>query len=328
MPRRRSRRSSSAVIAALATGLWFVGAANGGQFTGIVSFGDSLSDVGNYSAATGGGLPPSPPYDAGRFANGPVWVDYLARDLGLPAPVASSAGGTDYALGGASTGPGTTPNTFPGTTVTVSAPNIDTQIATYLASNTAAAGQLFTIWGGANDFLNAGQTNPLIPAQNIANEIATLAGVGAKVFLVPNLPPMGDLPSTSSLPAPLPSELNALSIAFNTILQSEATQLDQTFGVQVHIVDVYSLMTDAMANPAKYGFTNVTDSALLSGSNGDGYLFWDTIHPTTQADQFIGALAAQSVPEPSSLVMLGTSLITVGGLATRLRRKSGCPARR
>jgi phospholipase/lecithinase/hemolysin len=316
------------VIAAMATGLLLVGSAHGGQFTGIVSFGDSLSDVGNYEAATAGALPPSPPYDAGRFSNGPIWVDYLARDLGLPAPVASGVGGADYAVVGATTGPGTTSYTFPGTTVSVSVPNIDAQIASYLASNTPTASQLFTIWGGANDFLNAGHTNPLIPAQNLANEITTLAGAGAKVFLVPNLPALGDLPSTSSLPAPIPAELNALSVAFNTILQTEAMQLGQALGVQVHIVDVHSLMTDAMAHPANYGFTNVTDSALLSGSNGDGYLFWDTVHPTTQADQFIGGLAAQSVPEPSSWILLGTAMLLGGGLTGRLRRRSASPANR
>jgi phospholipase/lecithinase/hemolysin len=291
-----------------------------------VSFGDSLSDLGNYYAATGNALPPSNAFDAGRFSNGPIWLEYLAKDLGLPSPVASAAGGTDYAIAAAMTGAGTTSYTFPGTTVTVSVPNIDTQIANYLATNTPSPGQLFTIWGGANDFLNGGQTNPLIPAQNVANEIITLARAGATQFLVPNLPPLGDLPSTRSLASPIPQELNALAAGFNQALQAEATQLDHSFGVQVHVVDIYSLMSDSIAHPAKYGFTNVTDSALLSGSNGEGYLFWDTVHPTTQADQFIGALAAASaVPEPSSWVMLGTALIVGGGLAARARRMSGYP---
>ena len=39
-----------------------------------------------------------------------------------------------------------------------------------------------------------------------------------------------------------------------------------------------------------------------------GYLFWDEFHPTTQAGQCIGDLAAQSVPEPTSLIMLATSV--------------------
>ncbi len=319
MERIRSERPVWTAFALVAVGLWFAGSAQGGQITEIVSFGDSLTDVGNFYAATGGASPPGwLGYDAGRFTNGLNWVEYLAQDLGVAAPTASASGGTDYAYGGATTGSGDTTVTFAGATATV--PNIGTQIATYLASNTPTAGQLFTIWGGANDFLNAGITNPFIPAENIGAEIQALAAAGARQFLIPNLPALGVLPSTSSLPAPIPAELNELTVAFNTILQSEATQLEQSLGVQIHILDVYSLTNDAIANPSKYGFTNVTDSALLSGSDGQGYLFWDTVHPTTQASGLIGGVGAQSVPEPSSLVMLGTGLLAAGGVARRLRR--------
>ena len=89
------------------------GTAYGDAISGIVSFGDSLSDVGNYYAATGGAVPPaSYGYDPGRFTNGPNWVEYLARDLGVAVPTASLKGGTDYAYGGATTGTGTTSSTF------------------------------------------------------------------------------------------------------------------------------------------------------------------------------------------------------------------------
>jgi phospholipase/lecithinase/hemolysin len=125
------------------------GRAQGDQITGIVSFGDSLSDVGNDYIASGGTQPaPVADYYQGRFTNGGNWLDYLAHDLGVAAPVASLAGGSDYAFGGASTGSGTT--TFvPGEQV----PNVGSQIATYLATNTPTAGQLFTIWAGANNLL-------------------------------------------------------------------------------------------------------------------------------------------------------------------------------
>jgi phospholipase/lecithinase/hemolysin len=294
--------------------------ARGGDITQIVSFGDSLSDVGNFYAATGGSQPVSPPYDAGRFSNGPIWVEYLAQDLGVAAPTASSSGGTDYAYGGAMTGTGTTLSTFNGASATV--PNIGTQINTFLASNTPNSGQLFTIWGGANDFLNGGQTNPLIPAQNIATEIATLAQAGAKQFLVANLPPLGSIPATSSLPAPIPQELNALSVAFNGILQTEVTQLDQQYGIQIHVVNIYNLFEDVINDPSKYGFTNVTTDALGDGVlSGQGYLFWDPVHPTTAGHELIGGAAFSTIPEPSSLVMLGTA---VCGLAVwaGVRRRS------
>ena len=219
------------------------------------------------------------------------------------------------------TGTGTTVSTFLGVTATV--PNIGTQIDTYLASNTPTAGQLFTIWGGANDFLNGGQTNPFIPAENIAAEITTLAVAGAKQFIIPNLPPLGSLPATSSLSSPIPQELNALTQAFNTILQGEATQLEQSLGIQIQILNVYGLTESVFSDPSSYGFTNVTTDAVVDngGTNAQGYLFWDPVHPTAYADSLI---AAAAVPEPSSVVLLG---IALGGLATAAlfrRRDRNC----
>jgi phospholipase/lecithinase/hemolysin len=317
-----SRVSSTTTtgMAAIAIALVIIsltgGGARAGQVTGIVSFGDSLTDVGNYYAATGDVSPPSAlHYDNGRFSNGLNWVEYLAKDLGVAAPTASTSGGTDYAYGGATTGTGTTVSTFINATATV--PNIGTQIATYLSSNTPTTGQLFTIWGGANDFLNAGQTNPFIPAENIAAEITTLAQAGAKQFIVPNLPPLGNLPITNTLPPAEIQGLNMLSQAFNTILQGEALQLEQTLGIRIQVLDVYGLTESVLNDPSKFGFTNTTTDPVQDngGTNADGYLFWDIVHPSTAADSLIAGLA---VPEPSSVVLLG---IALAGLAvgTRLR---------
>jgi outer membrane lipase/esterase len=207
------------------------------------------------------------------------------------------------------TGTGTTSSTFINATAVV--PNIGTQIATYLASNTPTASQLFTIWGGANDFLNGGQTNPFIPAQNIAAEITALALAGAKNFIVPNLPPLGSLPITNTMAPPIPQELNALTVGFNQILQAEATQLELSLGIHIQVLNVFGLTESVMNDPSLYGFTNVTTDAVQDngGTNAQGYLFWDIVHPTTSADALI---AAAAVPEPSSVVLLGMAL---GGLA-------------
>src|SRR4051794_146985 len=70
-----------------------------GLFGKVVVFGDSLSDVGNVSAATGGAVPASPPYFHGRFSNGPVYAETLAEYVGAAplAPAFAVPGGTDYA---------------------------------------------------------------------------------------------------------------------------------------------------------------------------------------------------------------------------------------
>ena len=72
--------------------------------------------------------------------------------------------------------------------------------------------------------------------------------------------------------------------------------LQSSLGVQIHMLNINSLMNSVLANPSQYGLTNVTNAALLSGSNGTGYLFWDPYHPTTQVDAVIGEVAAQAVP--------------------------------
>jgi len=198
-----------------------------GDITGIVAFGDSLSDVGNtYLAA---GIPPSPPYYQGHYSNGPIWLEYLANSLGVPAPTASLAGGTDYAWGGAETGSGLS---YEGT------PNIGSQISTYLASNTPLSTQLITIWGGANDFLNGGVTNPAVPVANLISEISTLAAAGGKQFLVPNLPLLGDLPATNTLPQANRDALNFLTLTFDSMLYSQLNQLQGKLGITMHQVDI------------------------------------------------------------------------------------------
>src|SRR5262249_54072956 len=154
----------------------------------------------------------------------------------------------------------------------------------------------FTIWGGANDLLVAQQANPAIPAGNIASEITTLAMAGAKQFLVANLPLIGELPLTNSMAPLVRQSRGQWALRYNGILKAEVDQLQPALGVHIHLLDIQSLVQNAMANPSQYGFTNVTGSAINSSLAGNGYLFWDLEHPTTQAHEDIGNLAFQSVP--------------------------------
>jgi phospholipase/lecithinase/hemolysin len=283
-------------------------------FTSIVAFGDSLSDTGNVYAATSGATPASPPYYQGHYSNGQNWLERYAAGIGLAAPTASLLGGSDYAFGGAETGQ--TGNSVQGT------PNIGTQISTYLASHTPSPSQLFTIWGGANDFLNANVIDPTIPVNNLAAEITTLATAGAKSFLVLDLPELGNVPATAALPQAQRDALNALTLAFNSLLFTKVDQLATSLKVSIAKADINALFVDAQANPAKYGFTNVTQSSLgNSNLSGAGYLFWDSVHPTTQADIYIAATAVSAVPEPSSvgLLVIGGILALPGVRALRRR---------
>jgi phospholipase/lecithinase/hemolysin len=288
-----------------------------GPITGVVSFGDSLTDTGNAFIGTGGAIPPSPPYFAGRFSNGPVWVEYLAGRLGVPAPAPFLAGGTNYAVGGAESGGGFSP---------LGAPNLLTQVALYLgAGHVPAPDTLFTVWVGANDFLNAGQTNPAVPVSNVSTAIGTLAAAGATRFLVPNLPDLGDIPGSLPLPPEARAALNALSAEYNEGLLFELGMLELVLGVEIDLLDVAGVYRAVRADPAAYGFTNVTTAALDDGVlDGAGYLFWDDLHPTTAGHLLLGDRAfAAVVPEPATVALAGVG--GVGLLAAR-RRKSAVTA--
>jgi len=82
-------------------------------YNSLVVFGDSLSDNGKQRLRdrqqcrtdhTGNTYVPSNPYGSGVYSNGPVWASDAASKLGVTLKP-SLLGGTDYAYGGATTGP-------------------------------------------------------------------------------------------------------------------------------------------------------------------------------------------------------------------------------
>ncbi len=269
---------AAVAVAALETG------ARASNFGSMVIFGDSLSDVGNaYNSDFH--LDPASPYYNGRFSNGLLWVEDLAADLSLSVPTPSTSGGKDFAYGGVHTGSGTT------TEVIFSFPNVGTQISKYLSSNTPAASDLFVVWGGGNDFLD-GQTDPSVPVNNIAQHVTALANAGAKTIIVPNLPALGEVPE--NLGTANEANLNNLSSQFDSMLKTTLTSLATSLNIHIDQLDVASLFTSAIANPAAYGLTNVTMSADNNGTvvpNPDQYLFWDGVHPTRIGHQLIANTA-------------------------------------
>ncbi len=278
-------------------------------FSELYIFGDSLSDTGNAFNATGGAVPPYPDGN-GRFSNGQIWVEYLAQELGLT-PNQS----TNFAFGGSTTG---TTNT-----IVPALPGLEQQINGFTATNPVAdPDKLYIVWAGSNDYLGGGITNPSEPLTNLANAVTALAGVGAQNIMVVNLPDLGNLPVTVNTPNS--AALNTLTRFHNDGLTQTLNNLSQNLAPNVNFIplDLNSLLSDAINNPVNFGFTNVTEGCLLVGcTNPDEYLFWDTIHPTTAAHQFIGELAFNtlqpnspaSVPEPT----FALGILAFGALATK-----------
>ena len=296
---------------------WTASAVRADRITEIVAFGDSLTDTGNVFLASGGTLPPSPPYFDGRASNGPLYVERLAERIGLPTLAPSLTGGTNYAFYGAESS--LTGLSKDGT------PNIGTQVGLYLSgSPTPTPGTLFVLYGGANDFLFGGVTDPSVPVANLSASISALAAAGATRFLVPNLPPLGSTPLAVGTANEAP--LNALSAGFNSLLASELNRLETSLGISIAQLDIFGITRAAMADPASFGFSNVTDPAFdpstgSLASNPDEYFFWDPVHPTRVAHRILGDRAATlvAVPEPSSIVLSGLGVVSLIAVARRRR---------
>ena len=84
--------------------------------------------------------------------------------------------------------------------------------------------------------------------------------------MVPNLPFLGDLPATNTLPQSQRDALNQLTSSFDSLLHSELGQLRQSLGITIYEPDIETFAENVIADPAQYGFTNVTTSALAMAS--------------------------------------------------------------
>ena len=291
-------------------------------YTALFAFGDSLSDAGNAFIATGGTIPPYP-YVDGHFSNGPTWVEDLSVDLGLGTLKPSLAGGTDFAIGGATTA------------------DLGTEVAAFQAYAAAAGstpatlnGALFTLDIGANDILDA-LSDPSTAAgvveaaaNTAAAEVATLNADGARTFLLYEVPQLGLTPEVEALGSTAQALADTLAQLFNSTLLSALAPLETgADSLKVFTLDSYDLLGNAIADPQRYGFSNVTQPCIdtpscvtASPSLQDTYLFWDGLHPTEGGHMLVAELAyAAAAPEPSTWAMMLIGFAGLGFAGWRAR---------
>ncbi len=310
-------------------------------YSAVYAFGDSLSDAGNlftFSSQPGSPLPPQPvsPYSAGRFSNGPTWVQDLTVSLGLGVLGPSLLGGNDFAYGGARTG--ATP------LYAAQAIDLGSQLAQFgTAHATAPSSALYTLTIGANDVFAAARAYTLgaplasvqaavaTAAQNAATFIGALKTAGAKSVLLYNVPDLGLTPIAREAGAAFQGLVTSLANAFNLALQADLVPARDT-GLQLFTLDEFTKVRQVVANPSTYGFTNVTSrcwtgtytdpasGTLCSPTTAgqDAYLFFDGLHPTEAGHAQVAADALiLLVPEPASMALL---LVGVGAVAVARRR--------
>ena len=262
----------------------------------IVVFGDSLSDTGNLYAYTQHKIPSSPPYDQGRFSNGPIWIDSLMAGYN---PEDTSVYVLNYAFGGAGV---STLMDYAGLFT------LHQEVDTYLLAHgdIADPAGLFVIWMGANNYLALEETlNTKIVTRGIYASIERLIQHGASNFVIVNLPDLGRSPAAKFLG--IEDNLHQATEQHNSDLQIVTNELKSQYpNRNIMYFDANKLLTEIFQQSEKYGFFNTTDActgrliedkslnsmvALASSMRKrisrslacDGYLFFDPIHPTTQA---------------------------------------------
>lgn len=287
----------------------------------IFVFGDSLSDPGNSFKFTGGLIPPAQLYFNGRASNGPLALEILAErnpNLALN-PV------NNFAFIGARTGQGNSNEDDLGG---VDLPGLRDQIDAFkigIGAGKADPNGLYAIWAGPNDFLDflGGSTSEdpaVLVAQGAANltyAATTLNSLGAENIVLPNMADLGQLPFSRAFPI----EATAISKAFNAAVALELGNLK----FDVTEVDLFATTQEVAKNPAKFGFTNVTDPLLLLKlstppppvpgtpeffSNPTQFFFWDRFHPTTQGHAVLADTIARTltgeIPQLSFNQITGT----------------------
>jgi outer membrane lipase/esterase len=214
-------------------------------------------------------------------------------------------------------------------------PNDPTAIATYEAEITPTITQEVT----AEVEAGAGVTSLMTPDEAVASMqqaaatelgmIQQLGKAGARYVMVFNLPNVGITPEALEEDAVTPgaaSQLTGLTLAYNNALSAGLAST----GINIIPVNTYAFLNQVVADPSRYGFTNVTTPACGVGSSsfecgpaGSGapytyaagtdqtYLFADGVHPTTAAHAMLAQYAESIIIAPGEMSLLGEAPLQI-----------------
>jgi phospholipase/lecithinase/hemolysin len=249
------------------------------RYDSMFVFGDSYSDTG-FGYVDG---------------NGPTAVAYMAQNLGIPFTYAGAPNsfrkGLNFAVSGAQTG---------------SSPGIELKTGEYLGYGMLnqicdfqrllqggwvsfnPATTLFFIAGGLNDRNIASAET----VTNITEQFEALYSVGARHF------------ELALLPTQIPP-FTAVATRLNPVYESLVPQLqDKLPGSHIRLSGWGTFYDAILLDPAKYGFTNTTDTCAgreLFNQYGapcatpDTYFYYHSGHPSTAAHKIVGKMLSDEV---------------------------------
>ncbi|MCP3719028.1 SGNH/GDSL hydrolase family protein [Paraburkholderia sp. CNPSo 3281] len=293
----------------------------GGVKLQVVSFGDSLSDVGTFAPLAGA-------VGGGRFTTNPgqVWSQDVAQYYGDSLSAAytvgldhklSAQGGFGYAEGGSTVATPANQYDFLSDVIGNIEMPLNQQVSSYISAHgTFNSGQLVLVWAGANDVLRAGNpptANTVVQtaATTLAQIVGQIVQAGATHVVVINVPNIGLSPKGITS-ADGGANLTQLSQLFNSTLNGAL----QTDGLQGKVIEVdsYTWITQLVANFQTNGFTvsntaqacdpskTPDNTSLLCSpatyvaANADQtYMFADDLHPTTHTHSLFAQYVEQQI---------------------------------
>lgn len=302
-------------------------------FSGLVVFGDSLSDAGQFPDAGG------PDGATQRFTNrvGPTYQSgsgeiygstspmLLGEQLGLgpQAPSTSQvyadqglADGSNWAVGGYRTDQIYDSITKAGGSVAGTRTRDGYLIDLANRGLSVDRNALFYVNGGGNDFLQGTifSSGPQVAAGQLADSVRALQGAGARYIMVSLLPNVGTTPAISG--TPLAPTITSIGQDFNTELVSQLSQID----AQIIPLNVPVLFTEVLQNAAAYGFDttqNLTGTCFsgcaqvnpawgINSATPDPskLLYNDSVHPTTAVQQIFADYAYSLLVAPWEVSLL------------------------
>ncbi|MED6161601.1 hypothetical protein PIB30_062374 [Stylosanthes scabra] len=284
-------------------------------------FGDSYADTGNIRKSLSNSW--KDPYGitfpgkpAGRFSDGRVLTDYIAKYLGVKTPVPYRVRklmpkqvkyGMNFAVGGTGVFDTSTPG-----------PNMTTQIqlfqqlihdGIYTASDLTNSVALVSVAG--NDYSHHLATHaspqglPLFVA-SVVNQtsmnLMRIKELGVKKIIVGGLQPLGCLPQVTALSSfqQCNASSNTLVALHNNLLNQAVTKLNQSWSSSFAVLDLYNSFMSVLNHPTTHNIQNQLrpccvgvnrnySCGSVDQNNVKMYrvcddpksaFFWDLVHPT------------------------------------------------
>ncbi|CAG8483989.1 10170_t:CDS:2 [Diversispora eburnea] len=232
----------------------------------IVTFGNSLTDNGNYWELTNKTIPSQEFYFQGRQTNGRVWVEYLASSL--------HANLTDLAYQGAVTDIDIYKNsTTDNNTVSYnnSVPSVAEQVKSFFPNvSHYPPHTLYIFWTGSNDYANIFNYNLNIThteiINSLLNSISLLSSTRTRKFLILNLPPLHRTPhynNNETFSSENLTHLQNLLENYNIMLNKTISNFIQSNKhIFIKVFDTWGPLERIINNPQVYGLKDVENTCL------------------------------------------------------------------